>query len=267
MATGELARPTWIVRLASGRGIYYGWLVVAITLLAMCVTSGVRMASGVLIQPFEAEFGWDRASVSLAFSVGLLANGLGGPFAGRLMDRFGPRRVLLGSVILTVIGSVGTVFMTSLVQLTLWWGLVVGIGSGGLAGSMGPVVANRWFVEKRGLVTGVLGGAASAGQLVFIPTLMAVTVAVDWRAALGLMVALLVLVLPLALFLMRDDPAEVGLKPYGTAANARPIGGLLTPMAQAIMTADFWLLSGSFFVCGFTTGGLIGTHFIPHAVE
>jgi MFS family permease len=271
MAAVTVARPDWAARLAARGGFYFGWLVVAVTLITAVVSSGVRMASGVILQPLEAEFGWDRASISLAFAVGLFANGLGAPFGGRLIDRFGPRNVLLGSLVLTLLGTLGTILVPSLVSLMLLWGLVVGLGTGALAGVMGPVVASRWFVARRGLVTGLLGGGTSAGQLIFIPILMTLTITIDWRAGLGLMVAMLGLVVfPLTLALMRDDPASVGLKPYG-ASNApgsiTSVGGPLTSLSEAARTLDFWLLAGSFFVCGFTSTGLIGTHFIPHAVE
>jgi MFS family permease len=265
------APPDWATRLAARGGLYFGWLVVAVTLVAAVVSSGIRMASGVILQPLESEFGWDRASISLAFAVGLFANGLGAPFGGRLIDRFGPRNVLLGTLALTLLGTLGTLLMPSLVSLVLLWGLVVGLGTGALAGVMGPVVANRWFLARRGLVTGLLGGGASAGQLIFIPVLMALTVAIDWRAALWLMVLMLGLVaLPLALAFMRDDPASVSLKPYGASearAVGQSLGGPLTSLSEAARTLDFWLLAGSFFVCGFTSTGLIGTHFIPHAIE
>jgi MFS family permease len=259
-----------LVRLTASVGLYYGWLVVVLALLVAMVSSGTRMASGILIKPLEAEFGWDRAAISLALAVGLLANGLGAPFGGRLIDRYGPRRVVLGALLLTLASTLGTIYMSSLLELTVWWGLMLGLGTGAMAGVLGPVVASRWFVARRGLVTGLLGGGASAGQLVFIPLLMGLTVAIDWRAALAAMALLLALLLPLAWLVMRDDPASVGLQPYG-AASASPAalaaGGQVTPLGQAVRTLDFWLLAVSFFTCGFTSVGLIGTHFIPHAIE
>ncbi len=259
-----------LVRLATRSGLYYGWIVVAVILLIALIGTGTRMASGVMIKPLEAEFGWDRASISLALAIGLLANGLGAPFGGKLFDRFGPRRVAIGALALTIVATVGTIMMHSIFELIFWWGIVAGIATGALGGTLGAVVANRWFVSRRGLVTGLLGGGSSAGQLIFIPVLMDLTVTFDWRAALILMVGLLVLLLPVALFVIQDRPANVGLEPYGTAkASASVIAsaGRSTPLSVAIRTGDFWLLAGSFFTCGFTSTGLIGTHFIPHAIE
>jgi sugar phosphate permease len=223
-----------------------------------------------MVKPLEHEFGWDRAEISLALAIGLLANGFGAPFGGRLIDRFGPRRVVIGSLLVTIVATIGTILMHTIVELTWWWGLVAGLSSGALGGTLGAVVANRWFVARRGLVTGLLGGGASAGQLIFIPLLMNLSVNIDWRAALLLMVGLLVLVLPIALLIIRDRPSSVGLTPYGAAtASATALASTLrsTPLSAALRTGDFWLLAGSFFVCGFTSTGVIGTHFIPHAIE
>lgn len=271
MKASEQARVPWIVRLAAKHGVFYGWVVVLITALTLLVGSGVRQAPGVVIKPLEAEFGWSRADISAAIAVSLLAYGFGGPFGGRLMDRFGPRRVMLGALVLTLIGSAGTLMISSLPELTLWYGILVGLGSGMLAMVLGATVANRWFVEKRGLVVGLMGAAVSAGSLIFIPAMMSLVLAADWRVAVGLPMALLgVLILPLAVLLMRSSPADVGLQPYGQpldTGGAAPLGPPPTGLRQAVRTRDFWLLAGSFFVCGFTSNGLIGTHLIPHAVE
>jgi sugar phosphate permease len=244
--------------------------VVGVALLVSMIGTGTRMASGIMIKPLEAEFGWDRAAISLALAIGLLANGLGAPFGGGLIDRFGPRKLVVGALVVTLLAIVGTIGMSSLLELTLWWGLVLGLSSGAIGAVLGPVVASRWFVARRGLVTGLLGGGASAGQLIFIPLLMALTVAIDWRAALLLMAALLGVLLPLTLLFLKDDPAHVGLEPYGAAAQtpaAAAAAAGVTPVGRAVRTLDFWLLAVSFFTCGFTSTGLIGTHFVPHAIE
>lgn len=259
-----------VARLSLRSGLFYGWLVVIVVLLVSAVSMGTRMASGVMIKPLESEFGWDRAAISLSLALGLLANGLGAPFGGRLLDAFGPRKITVGALILCLVATVGTIVMSTLLELTLWWGVVLGIATGAAGGSLGPVVANRWFVKRRGLVTGLLGGGSSAGQLVFIPLLMALTVNVDWRAALWMMAGFLALLIPLTILIVRDNPASVGLHPYG-ADSASPAamaaGSHATPLSAAVRTGDFWLLAFSFFTCGFTSTGLIGTHFIPHAIE
>jgi sugar phosphate permease len=271
MAVIGEARATWATRLVARTGIHYGWFVVAVAFIAMLAAAGLRQAPGVVIKPLEDEFGWNRAATAAAVALSLVTYGLAGPLSGRMMDRWGARAVMLGGLVLTAAGAAAMLSLTSLVELNLWWGVIVGLGSGALASVMGASIANRWFVAQRGFVTGLLSAGVSAGQLVFVPAMMALTVTFGWRAALGLLAVVLGLViLPLALALMRSDPADVGLKPYGATANpataAAPVGRL-TPLAEALRTRDFWLLAGSFFVCGFTTNGLIGTHLIPHAIE
>jgi MFS family permease len=250
--------------------VHYAWVVVALTWVVLLASAGVRAAPGVLIKPLEAEFGWDRASISFAVAVSILTFGLGGPLSGSLVDRFGPRGVMLGGLGLIALGLGPLLALSELWQLHLLWGLVTGIGTGAVGQVLGATVAHRWFRAHRGLVIGLFGAATSAGQLVFLPSLMALTVAAGWRAAVGLLAAVAVaLVVPTAL-LMRDRPEHVGLRPLGEGGAP---GGLereearRTPLRAAMRTRDFWLLAGSFFICGYTSNGLVGTHLIPHAVE
>lgn len=270
MAIGKRANGAIADRLAHN-GIHYGWLVVGVTFLVLLVSAGMRTLPGVVIRPLEAEFGWDRSAISLAIAVSLFTFGLAGPFSGRLTDRFGPRIVMLVGLILSVVGSAAMLLMTTLLELVAWWGLLVGLSTGALAMVMAATVANRWFVTRRGFVVGILGAGSSAGQFVFVPAAMALTLTFGWRAAIVLGVVLLGLVaLPLALLLMRDRPADVGLQAYGAedaTAAAQAAGGPLTPLSEAVRSGDFWLLAATFGVCGFTSNGLIGVHLIPHAVE
>jgi MFS family permease len=269
MSMGNPPASSPLIRLATRSGLFYGWFIVAVVFLVSMVATGTQMASSVMVKPLEYEFGWDRAEISLALAIGLLANGLGAPFGGRLIDRFGPRLVVVGSLAGTIIATVGTIAMHTIIELTWWWGLVAGLASGTLGGTLGAVVASRWFVARRGLVTGLLGGGASVGQLIFIPLLMSLTVTIDWRAALLMLVGLLGILVPIAWFVIRDRPASVGLEPYGAAdASVGPVASTAqsTPLGRAIRTGDFWLLAGSFFVCGVTTT-VVAIHFIPHAIE
>jgi MFS family permease len=261
--------------LSSERGqqprLHYAWVVVGITFLALLVAAGVRAAPGVLIKPLEAEFGWDRASISLAVAISILTFGLGGPVSGSLVDRFGPRRVMLGGMLVVGVGLLPLLVLTELWQFHLFWGLAVGVGTGAVGNVLGATVAHRWFVRHRGMVIGLFGAASSAGQLAFLPAMMALTMSNGWRTAIGLVALASLAVLVPVLILMRDRPESVGLRALGDDGSAASVGqsadNRRTPLRQALRTTDFWLLAGSFFICGYTSNGLVGTHLIPHAIE
>jgi len=258
------------MRIKAPGGLYYGWIVVAITFVVGLVGSGVRSSPTVFITPIESEFGWDRAALATAIAINLLLFGLFAPVAGMLVERIGPRRLMLAGIALYGVGLTGSIFMDSLWQLGLFWGVVMGVGTGATASVLQATVATRWFVARRGLVIGLLGTATSTGQLIFIPVLMGIVVAVGWRGG-PLLLALLAaaLVIPILLW-MKDDPADVGAQPFG--ATGEP-GQATKPEAPAVglraatRTPEFWLLCGSFLICGATSNGLIGTHLLPHSIE
>ncbi len=262
MTTAPIARVT---------RVHYAWIVAGITFLALIVSQAIRSTPGLIFLPLESEFGWDRASLSLAVAVSLLTYGLGGPLGGGLVDRLGPRRVLLIGIGL-IAGATGALLvMRDLWQFYLLWGIAIGVGTGASGQVVSAAVAHRWFRRHQGLVVGLFGAAVSAGQLIFIPAMAAVLVTAGWRAAIALISVSTAVVLVPVLVLMRDRPEDVGSRPFGedvgTIALERPMDTRGTPLRAAARTADFWLLAGSFFVCGYTSNGLIATHLIPHAVE
>jgi MFS family permease len=252
--------------------VHRAWIVAAVAFVALVGAAGFRATPGVLMVPLQDEFGWTRATTSLAVSVNLLLFGLTAPFAAALMDRFGIRRVTSCALLLVAAGSGLTVFMTASWQLLLCWGVLVGLGTGSMAMVFGATVANRWFARHRGLVVGVLTAGGAAGQLVFLPVLAWLADRHGWRSA-SLTVAVGALaVVPLVLLLMRERPADLGLRPYGATGDepaAVSTGGAartaVTALRDAGRTRTFWLLAGGFFICGASTNGLVGTHFIPAA--
>jgi MFS family permease len=250
---------------------HYAWVVVAVTFLALLVTSSVRAAPGVLITPLEREFGWDRTAVSAAIAISILTFGLGGPISGTLVNRFGPRKVILFGCLAIAAGLGALLTLRDIWQLFLFWGVVVGIGTGAVGNVLGATIAHRWFRTHRGLVIGGFGAATSTGQLLFIPAMAALTENEGWRAAIALLIgACLVVLVPVAIF-MRDRPEDMGARAFGeqlVVSDAdRAADQRSTPLRTALRTTDFWLLAGSFFICGYTSNGLIGTHLIPHAIE
>ncbi|WP_421594686.1 MFS transporter [Shinella sp. M27] len=263
---------TSVAKWMAGRNLHYGWVVAATTFLTMLATAGAMGSAGVMIQPLHQEFGWDIADISSAMAVRLVLFGLLGPFAAAFMNHFGIRQVVGTALALIMGGIVASFFMTEVWQLLLLWGVVIGVGTGMTALVLGATVATRWFSKRRGLVVGLMTASNATGQLVFLPLLAALTEAYGWRAALALSVAVIATAMVLVLLLMRDYPADVGLPAYGETAIVRPpkqdhsLGAtLLAPLVtlrSVSGNAVFWVLFGTFFVCGLSTNGLIQTHWI-----
>jgi len=267
--------------------IHPAWWVATVTFLALIAAAAFRSSTGVLIEPVEAEFGWSRVWTSGAVSINLVLFGLTAPFAAALMDRFGVRRVVACALVLVSLGSGLTLVMTQPWQLLVLWGFVVGFGTGSMALVLGAIVANRWFVERRGLVMGVFSAGSATGQLVVLPVVAYLATHAGWRWASGLTACLALAIVPLVLWFLHDRPEAIGVRPYGfvpvgeVAAAEAPVAMADQPASPAQVagparvalrilretsrTRAFWILFGTFFICGWSTNGLIQTHFVPMA--
>ena len=248
------------------------WWVAGVTFLALVGAAGFRAVPGVLMEPLQAEYGWSVTTISLAVAVNMALYGLTAPFAAALMERFGIRPVVVTALVVVAAGSGLTVFMTASWQLVLCWGVLVGLGTGSMALALVATVTGRWFVARRGLVSGVLTAGGAAGQLVFLPLIAVVAEGSGWRAAaLGVSVVALAVV-PLVLLMLRERPRDLGVAPYGgtPADDVDPVragAGRLAVRAltDAARTKPFWYLAAGMMICGATTMGLIQPHFIPAA--
>jgi sugar phosphate permease len=259
----------------AAKSFHYGWIVVGVTCLALLTGAGVRSTPGILIVPLETEFGWSRATIALAVSINLILYGCIGPFAAAIMDRFGIRRSVLCALALLAVGVSSTALMRESWQLILVWGFLVGSATGFLATVLAATVAARWFTARRGLVTGVLSGGAATGQLLFLPVMAGITASFGWRATVLSVAAVALLVIPAVAYFMRDRPSDMGLMPYGETGEPKPaptvtgnpVAIAFRTLAEAVRIRDFWLLAGTFFICGASTNGLIGTHLIPACMD
>jgi MFS family permease len=257
--------------------VHPAWVAAGVAFVALLCAAGFRAAPGVLMVPLQEEFGWSRGLVSLAVGVNLVLFGLTAPFAAALMERFGVRAVTSAALALIAAGSGLSVAVTASWQLVLLWGVLIGLGTGSMALVFAAIVANRWFVRRRGLVMGILTSATATGQLIFLPVLAWMAGQSGWRAASLVVAAAALGVIPLVLLRLRDSPADLGVAPYG-APDGTPVGptpGIVGPsgparraistLVAAARTRTFWALAIGFAICGASTNGLIATHFIPSA--
>ncbi|MDE9367619.1 MFS transporter [Luteipulveratus sp. YIM 133132] len=259
----------------TSRRVHPAWWIALATFLTIIGAAGFRSTPGVLMEPLHEEFGWSHGVIGSAVSVNLVLFGLTAPFSAALMERFGVRRVVTGALLLVSIGSLLPVWMTASWQLVLCWGVLVGLGTGSMSMALVATITSRWFVARRGLVSGILTAAGATGQLIFLPVLARLAEAHGWRWAALLTAGVALLVVPLVLWRMHDHPGSLGVTAYGEPADAPvsppppPATGIaalaLRTLRDAARQPIFWLLAGTFAICGASTNGLVGTHFIPAA--
>ncbi|HET6971266.1 MAG TPA: MFS transporter [Phenylobacterium sp.] len=257
--------------LARPFGQNYAWVVAAVTFLSLLAAAGLRSAPGVLLTPLNQAFGWDRGSFSAAAAIGIFLYGLVGPFAAALMQTLGLKRTLLSGLALMAAATGSSLFMQAPWQYVLTWGVLSGLGSGAVALSMGATVVNRWFATRRGLAMGLLSASTATGSLIFLPAMAALAEHGGWRPVVAAVSLAATALIPLVFFLLPERPSDIGQPPYGaTAVEPAPAAGrpldavalAFAVLGRAARTSRFWLLFATFFVCGLTTNGLVGTHLI-----
>jgi predicted MFS family arabinose efflux permease len=263
-----------LARVLNGR-IHYAWIVAAVTFLTLLTAVGIRATPSVLIVPLEQSLGWSRSVISFAISINIVLYGLMGPFAAALMQQIGIRRTVLLALALLTASTAASTLMTAPWQLVLTWGLAVGLGTGVTALVLGATIVNRWFGKQQGLVMGIITASTATGQLVFLPLLASVAEGVGWRPVIWIAAAAAACMIPVVAFLLPENPADIGLKPYGAAdgavvavpTRANPITVAFAALGRGAKSGGFWLLFASFFVCGASTNGLIGTHLISYCID
>ena len=263
-----------VARLIHGR-VHYAWIAAAVTFLTLLTAVGIRATPSVLIVPLEQSLGWSRGIISLAISLNIVLYGLMGPFAAALMQQIGIRRTVLLALALITTSVAASTLMTAPWQLVLTWGLAVGLGTGVTALVLGATIVNRWFNKRQGLVMGIITASTATGQLVFLPLLASVAEADGWRPVIWITAIAAAAMIPVVAILLPENPADIGARPYGAsdettappAARANPIAVAFSALGRASGSGAFWLLFASFFVCGASTNGLIGTHLISYCLD
>jgi len=267
----------WLAAALARRNIHYAWVMVGVTFLTALISAGTVGAPGVFIVPLQHEFGWSTAEISSALSIRFILFGLMAPFAAALLNRYGLRNVTLAAQLIVVSALLASLAMTTVWQLMLLWGVVVGIGTGMTALVLGATIAARWFSARRGLVVGILTASVATGQLIFLPLLASLTERYGWRIALGLVCAMLCVSAFAVLMIMRDRPSDVGLRPFGDTgteplpapppAKAPILAIALGTLRDASKSRVFWALFLTFAICGASTAGLVQVHLIPMCMD
>ena len=245
--------------------------VTAVTFFALLVSAAVRSAPSVLILPLHLHFGWDRATISGTAALGIFLYGLVGPFAAAMMLTVGIRRTMMAGLTVMAAATFASQWMTQSWQFLLSWGVFSGLGSGAVASVLGAAVVNRWYAKRQGLVMGILSASTATGALIFLPFLAWLTRAGAWQpVVMAVGIACLALV-PLVAIFVPEHPEDVGTTRFGEAPDApapRRISASAMLALQVLWRVrahpTFWLLFGTFFVCGLTTNGLVGTHLIAY---
>ncbi|MCX5514561.1 MFS transporter [Kaistia algarum] len=256
-------------------GQNYAFVVAGVIFLSLLSAAGLRAAPGVLMLPLESAFGWERSTISIAAAIGIFLYGLTGPFAAALMQTLGVRRTLIYALILMSISTGLSAFMTTPWQFVATWGLLSGVGSGAVALVLGATIVNRWFVTNRGLVMGLLTASTATGTLVFLPGLAALAEWGGWQAVVITISLVTAALVPIAFLLIPERPADIGLVPYGSregdpvpaATQGSALSNAIGALVEASKTRTFWYLFATFFICGFTTNGLVGTHMISFCAD
>jgi len=256
--------------------IHYSWFILIITFFSIIVAGITMSSSGVFIDSFEKEFNWDRSLIALAFAVSLFLYGFSGPFMAALLEIAGLKKMMLGAMATLFIGMLLTLFMTESWQLIIIWGGVIGLGASLFLTVLSPYVANNWFVKSRGLAVGILTASTATGQLILLPILAIIIEQYSWRWAIGLILILsFVMFITISIFI-KNKPQDIGILPFGVEENLEiqqenqkknPISIAFNGLFEAIKKKEFWLLAGSFFICGLSTSGLIGTHFVSYCIS
>ncbi|QRX81912.1 MFS transporter [Glaciimonas sp. PAMC28666] len=249
----------------------YVWVVVGITFLVLLSAAGIRATPSVMILPLEHEFGWSVTTISFVISVNIALYGLIGPFSAAAMQRYGIRPIVLGALVLLAVGTALSTFMTMPWHMVLAWGILVGAGSGVAANTLAATIVSRWFETRRGLAMGLLTASSATGQMVFLPLMAYMVEHFGWRSVAILVASVAALAIPLVAIFLPERPQDIGLKRYGQfedlhqepgATKKNPLSIAFDALRKVVKVRDFWLLFFSFFICGMSTNGYIGSHFI-----
>jgi MFS family permease len=246
--------------------VFYGWWVTLAFAVMVFISTGIRFAVGPFLKPMVADLDLDRASFSLVVSLSLFLYGALQPFIGRIVDRLGARLLMVAGTLLLGAALASLSLVTRLWHLYVLYGVLAAAGLASTSHVVATAVVSRWFSRRRATALASLGGASMAGMSLLVPVAMWLVIHVGWRTAYVLMgIAVVVFMVPLALWVIRESPESMGLTPDGLPREAAAPGVSVverTDVAEAVQNRSFWQLSGGMFTCGFSMS-LLSAHGVP----
>jgi MFS family permease len=245
--------------------IYYGWVVVGTIAAVLTATSGARFLYGVALKPVSEQYGWERAALTVAVMINMIALSLIQPLIGLLVDRIGSRRILVGGTILVAAMLLPLSYANQLWQVYVVYGLIGAVGFAATSPVNTTALVNRWFSRRRGAALSIATSGSAFGQLLVVPLATWTMTMTSWQTTYRILAAVLLLgMAPLGFLLLRDGPEErdfVDEEPVPVGVASQVAGATLR---EALHSSAFWLLAYGFLTCGFTMA-FANTHFMAFA--
>jgi MFS family permease len=251
--------------------IHYGWIILAVSFTGVLAAQGLRYSFGAFMHPWEMEFSASRGMVSAISFISFAVFAISQPIIGKFIDQFGVKRIFVFSIILLGITTLLSYYATAIWQLFLLYGIISSLGFGGASGVTASLAVTKWFHKKQGLALGLVEAGFGAGQMLVVSSSLFLIEKFGWRMTdLVLGGILLLVILPILAIFLKSDPADLRMLPFGLDKKTadQPVHNTekTKPKMERksyLKHRGFWLLVVPYFICGFTTTGLMDTHLIP----
>ena len=255
--------------------IHYGWVMAGLVFLMTIMASAVSSTPQLIILPITEEYNWQISDITNAIGLMFFTLACLAPFSGALILNLGVTPVVLIALGLNIIGLGLSIISFEKWHFLITIGIFLGAASGIIGLGLTATVASRWFIKRRGLVVGFLTAAFAAGQLLFVPLMAWITTVVDWRFALLIPIMGSLISSVLFLFFGKNWPSDLNLTPFGGRTIEKPPEKVsqnavlvsFQVLKSATTQPAFWILSATFFICGLSSTGIVGQHFIPFCAD
>jgi len=259
-------------RLSEKPKLFYGYWIVVATFFCLFIVSGCGFfAFSLFVRPLQTDLGWGRGDIMAAFTIFYLVVGVASPFIGRVVDRYGARRVISTGALIAGLGFISLSLVNSLWHFHVSYA-IIGIGMTAMGQVPSSAIVSNWFKKRRGTAIGIMSSGIGAGGFVLAPIVGGYIIpSFGWRVAYLVLATLTwALVIPLALLVMKTKPADMRLHPDGeqipdtmVVTEALPLAAKGITLQTALTTSAFWLISTSFLTGLFSQVGVL-QHQVPY---